>query len=155
MIQLTNDPDYNIQLVIDEAHKYFDSNPVIADLAAAQAILESRLTGSNPSQLAVKYNNLFGIKGIGTDGRTPPVITHEYYDGEMHEVHVTFAANNTLEDSFAQYALLLGLPRYVDVWACTSFAEAANAIKEDGYATDPAYPNKLIQIYNEYINENT
>lgn len=154
MLKLNNDPEHNIAVVISEAYLYFDQSLILAELAACQAILESRLTGNNPSELAVKYNNLFGIKGIGTNGSTI-LVTHEYDGQEMIEVHQQFASNLTLQDSFAQYAKLLHLPRYQNLWTARTFKEAALMIKEDGYATDPAYSQDLYKIFQEYIqNEN-
>jgi flagellum-specific peptidoglycan hydrolase FlgJ len=153
MSVLTDDPDHNIDLVCDLANECFPDNQILADLTATQAILESRLTYT-PSLLATKYNNLFGIKGEGTGiPRSVSLSTHEFYGGHMHVVPQPFANNATLEDSFAQHKKLFDLPRYRNLYSAKTFEEAAHLIHQDGYATDPAYPKLLIDIYNEYVKE--
>src|ERR1700724_319427 len=49
---------YNIKLAVLASTQIFPDNPLIRDLAASQAILESNLLGQ-PSKLAMKYNNAF------------------------------------------------------------------------------------------------
>jgi flagellum-specific peptidoglycan hydrolase FlgJ len=149
MIQLTDNPQENIAQVLDAAHRCYPNQPILADLTAAQAILESRLL-THPSLLARKYNNLFGIKGEGTDGSVS-LITHEYHQGEMYEVPQNFASNLTLDDSINQHKNLLSKPRYQNLASAKDLPEAARMIQEDGYATDPSYASMLISIYNRYI----
>lgn len=150
MIILTSDPKSNIDLIKQASRQSFVDYPVLADLTAAQAILESNLTGT-PSQLAKQYNNLFGIKGEGTAGSVQ-MITHEFYNGSMHEVSQAFAVNNTLEDSFDQHRKLFeDLQRYQNLFNARDFNEAAQMIYKDGYATDLHYSQELIDIYNEYL----
>ncbi len=40
--------------------------------------------------------------------------------------------------------------QYQDVLQATNYRDAAQALLKDGYATDPTYPDKLIQIIQKY-----
>lgn len=158
MTQLSLDPEANINLIMDLSKECFPDNSVLADLTAAQAILESRLEDSPPSALALKYNNLFGIKGYGT--HRPNYInlpTHEYYRGQWTESDSLFAWNNDIEDSLAQHKQLFeegtmdSPDRYKNLLTARSFSEAAGMLMTDGYATDPNYQKELLRIYEQYL----
>lgn len=149
MSVLTYNPKENIILVVEAANRVHFNNPVLADLTVCQAILESNLLHT-PSVLAMEYNNLFGIKGTGTDGAVL-LPTHEYYNGEMKIVRDYFAKNKTLDDSIEQHRLLLEKERYKPVREAKTFEEAAVQIKRCGYATDNQYPEKLIKIFNNFV----
>ena len=124
-------------------------NPILANLATSQAILESGLP-NNPSKLAIEGKNLFGIKGKGTDGSIK-LLTWEYIDNEDIRVYADFAKNKTYEDSFRQHYNLMHKPRYAKVLKSNTLEEAARAVHTAGYATDPNYSTKLIHIYYEYL----
>ena len=112
------------------------------ELLAAQAALES---GWGRSLSGV--NNYFGIKG--SPGTT--VTTREVYDGK--EV--------TIEAEFKDFKDELECVQYlVDRWykdyrgyegvnRAGSRDEAARLLKEEGYATDPVYPELLIDLMND------
>lgn len=152
MTRLTTDSKTNIELVKKIALEQYPDNQNLAMLTAAQAILESRLNGV-PSQLALEDNNLFGIKGSGTDG-SQEFWTHEEVDGKMIEVRQNFAVNKSVEDSFAQHRRVLGLPRYENLTQKgLSFQSLAYRIRQDGYATDSSYTQELIDVYNKYLKE--
>lgn len=159
MTNLTNDNDYNIDLVSDAAHKLYPDNPVLADLTTAQAILEGRLQpGKQPSELALKYNNLFGIKGHGTAGSVVlPSPEYRGSNGKWETDNSNFAVNKNIEDSLEQHKELFengtsdNPDRYDKVLEAKTFEEAAYAVQKAGYATDPGYANELISVYNEYI----
>lgn len=124
-------------------------NPVLANLATAQAILESGLP-NKPSKLATQGKNLFGIKGKGTDGSIK-FLTWEHINGEDVRIYANFAKNKTYEDSFRQHYALLHKVRYDRVLKSATVEEAARAVQECGYATDPNYATKLIHIYYGYL----
>jgi len=155
MSTLSSDPKINIDLVRKLAIRAYPNNQVLADLTTAQAILESNLTGQ-PSQLAFKYNNLFGIKGSGTKGSVT-LPTHEFVGGREITVNQAFAWNESVEDSIQQRKSLFenGTKdkhnRYFRVLAAPTFEDAAHELLKAGYATDPAYATALINIYNKYI----
>lgn len=127
----------------------YADKPIVGQLALAQAILESNLL-QNPSTLAVKYHNLFGIKARGTLG-TVKLKTTEIIRGRPVTVYAPFGYNRTMTDSIRQHRQVLELPRYIKVLNASSFEEAAKEIYIAGYATDPKYTAKLIKIYTDYI----
>lgn len=95
--------------------------------------------------------NLFGIKaGAGWTGKVAEITTTEYVDGEAKKVTARFRAYNSYEESFRDYARLIGeSPRYAQARAQTGSAAAyATELQRAGYATDPAYAAKLSRAIN-------
>lgn len=93
--------------------------------------------------------NLFGIKaGPSWKGKVAEVTTTEYYNGKAHKVTAKFRAYDSYEDSFKDYAkLLMNSPRYAKVIAQSDTAhEFATGLQRAGYATDPAYADKLKRV---------
>lgn len=144
------DINYNIKVVRQLANKVYPDNKILADMTLVQAILEGALWKAPPSSLALKYNNLFGIKGKGTKGSVQ-LMTKEFYGGQMHDVKQSFAYNATVEDSVLQHRRVLDLSRYAKVGTSKTFDEAAKAIHAGGYATDNKYPQLLIDTYNKWV----
>lgn len=123
---------------------------VLASLTIAQAILES---GWGKSGLTVKANALFGIKaGASWKGKVYSAQTQECYDGATFTtVTALFRAYDSWADSVADHsALLTGATRYKAVIGERDYKTACRAIKAAGYATDPNYADKLIQIIESY-----
>lgn len=95
--------------------------------------------------------NLFGIKaGAGWTGKVAEITTTEYIDGEPRKVTAKFRAYNSFEESFRDYARLIGeSPRYAQARASTGSAVSyATELQRAGYATDPAYASKLSRAIN-------
>ena len=92
--------------------------------------------------------NLFGIKaGASWKGKVVNVLTTEYEDGVAKKVTQPFRAYASYEESFADYARLIGnSPRYESVTQARNEVEAARRIQAAGYATDPQYAQKLIGV---------
>jgi len=123
---------------------------VLASLTIAQAILES---GWGKSGLTVKANALFGIKaGSSWKGKVYSAKTQECYDGATYTtITALFRAYGSWAESVADHsALLTGLARYKAVVGERDYKTACRAIKAAGYATDPNYADKLIQIIESY-----
>ena len=122
---------------------------VPASLTVAQAILES---GWGASGLAVRANNLFGIKaGTTWTGRVYSADTKECYDGKAFEtVKAMFRAYSGWAESIADHSAVLTAPRYAAVIGAADYKEACRAVQAGGYATDPAYAEKLIRIIEKY-----
>ncbi|NML14911.1 flagellar assembly peptidoglycan hydrolase FlgJ [Azohydromonas caseinilytica] len=96
-------------------------------------------------------NNLFGIKaGPGWKGAVAEVRTTEYVDGQPRSVVARFRAYASREESFADYARLMKTsPRYAPVLANAGSAQGfAQGLQRAGYATDPAYADKLGRVIN-------
>ncbi len=90
--------------------------------------------------------NLFGIKaGKGWTGKVAEVTTTEYVNGVAKKTVAKFRAYDSYEDSFRDYAKLINQsPRYEQARTQVGSAVAyASALQKAGYATDPAYANKL------------
>ncbi len=95
--------------------------------------------------------NLFGIKaGPGWKGATTTVVTTEFVDGGPQKMAQTFRAYSSYDESFADYARLMQTsPRYREVVAGADDARAfARGLQQAGYASDPAYADKLGRIIN-------
>jgi flagellar protein FlgJ len=103
-------------------------------------------------------HNLFGIKaGAGWTGATTEITTTEYVGGQAQKVSAKFRAYASDADSFADYARMLSSnPRYAGVAAQAAQAPAsaasastfAQGLQRAGYATDPAYADKLARVIN-------
>ena len=96
-------------------------------------------------------NNLFGIKaGASWRGAVAEVTTTEYVDGQARKVKAKFRAYASAAESFADYARLMKTsPRYTGVVANASSAQGfAQGLQKAGYATDPAYADKLARTIN-------
>jgi flagellar protein FlgJ len=102
--------------------------------------------------------NLFGIKaGAGWNGPVAEITTTEYVDGVAQKVTAKFRAYASYEESFRDYARMLkDSPRYATVAAqaaqgaasAVSAAGFAHGLQRAGYATDPAYADKLARVIN-------
>lgn len=118
-------------------------------LILAQAALE---TGWGRHEVATtsgaNSHNLFGIKaGAGWNGATATSQTSEFVAGQWTRVQESFRAYRSYLDSFIDHARLIGSsPRYAAVQTAQTPEQAARALQDCGYATDPAYADKLISI---------
>lgn len=118
-------------------------------LIIAQAALES---GWGDREILTKdgkpSHNLFGIKATSSwKGETTEITTTEYINGVQQKVKATFKVYPNYSAALADYtALLNNNPRYKDVSRTSSPEIAAKALQSGGYATDPSYASKLINI---------
>ena len=110
---------------------------------------EIRTADGSPS------HNLFGIKaGPGWTGPVAEVTTTEYVAGEPQKVTAKFRAYASYAESFQDYARMIKeSPRYAGVMAELASAAAspqsfALGLQRAGYATDPAYADKLTRVIN-------
>jgi flagellar protein FlgJ len=95
--------------------------------------------------------NLFGIKaGSNWKGATADVTTTEFIGGVARKVVQKFRAYGSHAESFADYAnLMKGSQRYAGVVAAGKDAKGfAQGLQKAGYATDPAYADKLSKVIN-------
>jgi flagellar protein FlgJ len=96
-------------------------------------------------------NNLFGIKaGANWNGPTVTATTTEVIDGRAVKVKARFRAYASAEESFRDYANLIGNnSRYAGVMQSRGDAKAfAQNLQKAGYATDPQYADKLGRVIN-------
>lgn len=117
-----------------------------------QAALES---GWGKHEIKMKdgssSHNLFGIKATSSwKGKVAEVTTTEYIGGVAHKVTAKFRAYDSYADAFKDHARLLSQsPRYSQTVAQANTASGfAKGLQKAGYATDPAYADKLTQVIN-------
>jgi len=106
-------------------------------------------------------HNLFGIKaGSGWNGPVAEITTTEYVAGEAQKVTAKFRSYASYGESFRDYAKLMKeSPRYAGVVAQAAQAPAsaasaqgfAHGLQRAGYATDPAYADKLGRLINKTL----
>lgn len=140
---------YAAKMAVESMH----STGMSAALQTAQAILE---TGWGQSVPVDKYtgqfsHNLFGIKGSGTAGSVISN-TWEVYNGVSFRVDDYFRAYYSEEEAWADHKnFLLTQSRYKPfIEVMHDCAKGAAALKQAGYATDPLYAIKLLDIINRY-----
>lgn len=116
-------------------------------LIIAQAALES---GWGQREIPTKdgrpSHNLFGIKaGSRWDGPVTEITTTEYEQGVAKKVKASFRVYDSYTEAIADYVKLLTQnPRYANVANAGSAEQAAHALQNAGYATDPQYAKKLV-----------
>ena len=94
-------------------------------------------------------HNMFGIKAShGWQGKTVSVQTVEYEQGVAQKRQATFRAYDSYEDSFNDYVQFLKQnPRYETALSHINSNEAfVKGLQKAGYATDPAYAQKIMSI---------
>ena len=95
--------------------------------------------------------NLFGIKAGGSwKGPVAEITTTEYVGGKAQKVTAKFRAYGSYAEGFNDYARLMkDSPRYAQVVARAETATGfAQGLQRAGYATDPAYAEKLGKVIN-------
>lgn len=115
----------------------------------AQAILES---GNGNSSLTKLYNNFFGIKADSSwTGAKVLMPTTEVINGVSESINDYFRSYKSPLDSFKdRIKFLQGFSRYKNLFTATTPEQQATELQQDGYATDPNYPTKLINLINQY-----
>jgi flagellar protein FlgJ len=118
----------------------------------AQAALETAWGQRMPRNADGSQSlNLFGLKaGEEWKGGRATADTIEFSNGVAAQRRTAFRAYGSIEDSVSDFAnLLKNSPRYRDALAAGGDPQAyIESIGKSGYATDPAYGNKLNQILN-------
>ena len=114
---------------------------VPAAITLAQGLLESN---AGQSYLARRGNNHFGIKCYSWKG---PVV--EYDDTLKHNCYRNYGC---AEDSFLDHAKFLKGKRYSTLYDLdiADYKGWAKGLRDCGYAEDPAYPQKLIRLIEQY-----
>lgn len=144
--------DEFIPLVSKFAIGSYETIGMSAALQTAQAILESGWGQRVPvdKYTGLMSNNLFGIKGEGTIGSVISN-TWEVYNGKTYRVDADFRAYKDLDESWKDHKTFLNGERYKPFTEVMfDYTRGAWALKRAGYATDPNYPIKLINIINNY-----
>ncbi|MDR6427244.1 flagellar protein FlgJ [Variovorax paradoxus] len=145
--------DSFVQRMGGSAQVASEASGVPAPLILAQAALES---GWGKREIraddGTQSFNLFGIKADrGWKGPVVETTTTEYVDGEPQRVRAKFRAYASYDEAFTDYARFITRnPRYANVLAADTPAEAAHGLQKAGYATDPQYGQKLVRIMQKF-----
>jgi flagellar protein FlgJ len=143
-----------VQQHTDAARAAEGSTGIPATFMLSQAALETgwgrkeiRHGDGSPSY------NLFGIKADASwKGPVAEVTTTEYVGGKAVKGVARFRAYGSYAESFTDYArLMTASPRYQNVVAQAQGGTAtgfAQGLQRAGYATDPAYADKLSRVIN-------
>ncbi len=123
-----------------------------ADFMVAQAAHESgwgrhEIKNSDGST----SHNVFGIKATaGWKGATTEITTTEVINGQAQKVKAKFRAYGSYQEAFTDYARMMkSNPRYAKVVESGTSAHGfAQGLQKAGYATDPAYADKLTKMIN-------
>ncbi len=135
-------PEY-IDKYKDLAIKEMKRVGIPASITMAQGILES---GNGNSTLARKSNNHFGIK-CHSDWKGKRV----YHDDDKK--NECFRKYNTVYESYIDHSeFLVGKKRYASLFdlKTTDYKGWAKGLKKAGYATDPKYAHRLIDIIEKH-----
>lgn len=125
-------------IAIEQMLKYH----IPASITLAQGVFES---GAGRSELTRKGNNHFGIKCHGWTGRTT------YHDDDAKGE--CFRAYDNAYDSYEDHSrFLVSGQRYRSLFSLktTDYKGWARGLKAAGYATNPKYAEKLIDIIQLY-----
>lgn len=125
-------------IAIEEMNKY----GIPASIKLAQALLES---GNGNSYLATRANNHFGIKCGGTwNGKS--VNRPDDTNNDCFRVY------NDPEQSFRDHSQFLLRKRYENLFTLKKddYKGWAKGLKAAGYATNPRYPELLIDLIERY-----
>ena len=126
------------EIAIEQMRKYH----IPASITLAQGLLES---GAGKSELARESNNHFGIKCHSWDGK------RTYHDDD--EAGECFRVYKSVKDSYEDHSIFLATgSRYAFLFqfAETDYINWAHGLKRAGYATNPKYAEKLIEIIERY-----
>ena len=135
-----------VDKLVPGAIEGWEKYKILPSLTISQGILESAWGKSHIE------NNLFGMKpGSSWNGKIAYRNTKEFYNGQWVTIQAAFRSYDSFADSIEDHAKLLGtLSRYRNVLGKTDYKVAAMEVWKGGYATDPQYPQKLINIIELY-----
>lgn len=135
-----------IDEIVLEAQALQQQTNLFASITIAQAILESDW---GRSDLAVDSHNLFGIKGSFND-QSSTLPTDEFENGERITIEASFKKYDTIQESMVDHIDFLKGGTYDAIKTSTDYKEAAYALQNGGYATDPHYAEKLIELIEQF-----
>ncbi len=149
-VKQTLTEDEFIDAILPRAKEVQATHGVRPSILIAQAALESDWGNSTLSQ---ESNNYFGIKGANAEKQYR---TREFASNEWTEIQASFKQYASMAESVKDYAdlMLYGTSwdsdYYSKVLEANNYQEAAYSLQEAGYATDPNYGDKIIQIIEQH-----
>jgi len=138
-----------IEIIGQAAIKYYDKYKILPSLTISQAILES---GYGRTKLAEECYNYFGMKwSEGCNCGFKVYSTNEQKsDGTVYIVKSRFRKYDNTEDGIKGYYDFLQYTRYKNLRGVIDYKKACNLIRQDGWATDVKYTQKLIKLIEQY-----
>jgi flagellum-specific peptidoglycan hydrolase FlgJ len=149
-IQGTEKEKQFIQTIYKLSNQYYAKYKILNSVTIAQAILESEW---GTSKLAIKGNNLFGIKAFGFK----PVInfnTGEESKGKKFIINANFRKYNDWDESVSNHHYFLVKENTIYIKAGIlrelTYMNQCDVLQRAGYATDSQYCSKLIGLINKH-----
>ncbi|MGM0124392.1 hypothetical protein IGI37_001769 [Enterococcus sp. AZ194] len=141
-----------IDKLVPHAQVLQEGYGVLPSIILAQAILESNW---GQSSLASQYNNLFGMKSFGNEKKVN-LETKEFVNEEWIVIQGDFKVYDSWEQSMDDHTMLFvngvtwNPQQYEKVLLAKDYKQAAIALQEGGYATDPTYAHKVTEVIETY-----
>ena len=135
--------DRYVKTYAEVAQQEMKTYDIPASITLAQGILES---GMGKSRLAIQANNHFGIK-CHKEWRGKRIYHDDDEKGECFRVykdpHNSYRDHSLFLTTRSRYDFLFELKK-------RDYKAWAKGLKKAGYATDPKYPDKLINLIERY-----
>lgn len=151
--QMTTSQQSFFNNILPAIQQVSQKNSIVTSVMLAQSILES---GWGTSQLATNAYNIFGIKADSSwKGNTYTVQTKEVVNGKTITVEKQFRAYKSLLESISDYGSFFTstawrIKNYASFLQATNYETALTSLLASGYATDPAYAEKLKSLIQRY-----
>ncbi len=151
--QMTTGQQSFFNNILPAIQQVSQKNSIVTSVMLAQSILES---GWGTSQLATNAYNIFGIKADSSwKGNTYTVQTKEVVNGKTITVEKQFRAYKSLLESISDYGSFFTstawrIKNYASFLQATNHETALTSLLASGYATDPAYAEKLKSLIQRY-----
>jgi len=151
--QMTTSQQSFFNKILPAIQQVSQKNSIVTSVMLAQSILES---GWGTSQLATNAYNIFGIKADSSwKGNTYTVQTKEVVNGKTITVEKQFRAYKSLLESISDYGSFFTstawrIKNYASFLQATNHETALTSLLVSGYATDPAYAEKLKSLIQQY-----
>jgi len=146
---------------VESADAFVDEITPFAEKAAKELGIPARVlvaqaaheTGWGKRQIknadGTDSHNLFGIKASrGWEGGTTNTTTHEYVKGERRVERAEFRSYKSVGEAFEDYvSFVKDNPRYAEALKHGGSGEQyLQGLQQAGYATDPAYAQKIARV---------
>ena len=142
--------EYDLNLLKEIACIVYFDLPILKEMSVVQAIHESgynRVSGA--SDLALKHNNLFGIKAKPWQKKVPVTTWEEINGRSTITVKADFIKFDSAFECFTYHRVKMESARYKPVLEAKTVVDAFIQLYKCGWATDSAYPDKLTNIYHK------
>ena len=140
-------PNDFIPVIAPAAQSSQVATNIPSSFVIAEAALES---GWGSSGLYTQANNIFGVKADASwHGDVVFMPTHEVVNGATVIVPAQWRKYPDMLSCISDHAqFLLNNERYAAAFQTNNVTDFTNAIAAAGYATDPAYASKILEIIN-------